>query len=287
MDKLVEKMKSKLSGVEGFWSKLPAVRDYKEKELRREADKRVRLLLSDSLSKIRNEISGLQVELLNSAGGLTQMERFEQAIGQLQLLIDRVKTTTYGYAPLFDADKIREVELDKLIRFDRALAAKVPGLAKKVNALQQAIRDGGNVQSSIKAVSEAIGQLNDLFLQRKQAIEGEDVPAPELPEMPTPAEEIPAAESETQPLPPAIDAGKEDAPAGDTDAASVAEPAAPAASASDPLAAAKASDPLAEASPSSSSGGESAPSAADLLADLGNDPLGDDSKASNDVAAKH
>jgi len=271
MDELVEKMKSKLSGVEGFWSRLPVVRDYKEKELRREADKRVRQLLADSLSKIRSEISGLQVELLSSAQGLAQMDSFEQTIGKLQLLIDRVRTTTYGYAPLFDADKIREAELDKLIRFDRALAAEIPGLDEKVQALRQAVSEHGNIKSAVKAVAGEINRLNELFLQRKQTIEGEDVPAPEMPEAPAPAEAA-ATESEVQPLP-AAEGTREDAvPAGDAAATGVAEPV---------------SDPLADTTTANSPDAANSLSAEDLLSDLGNDPLGDDSKVGGDLSAKH
>jgi len=263
MDELVETMKSKLAGVEGFWSRLPVVRDYKEKELRREADKRVRQLLADSLSKIRNEISGLQVELLLSAQGLAQMDSFEQAVGKLQLLIDRVRTTTYGYAPLFDADKIREAELDKLIRFDRALAAEIPGLDEKVQALRQAVSEHGNVKSALKAVAGEISRLNELFSQRKQAIEGEDVPAPQMPEAPVPAE-APATESEAQPLLAAEGTSEDAMPANDAAVTSVAEPA---------------PDPLADTTTANSPDATSTLSAGDLLSDLGNDPLGDDSKA--------
>ncbi len=210
MDKLVEKMKSKISdsGVEAFWSKLPVVRDYKEKELRREADKRVRRQLADALEEVRGRLSMLQSNMLSVAGGLSWMDDMEGAVGKLQLLITRVRTAAYGYAPLFDADKVRELELERLIRFDRALWAEVPDLQKKVGALQDAIREQGNIRSAFDALMAEITRLNDLFQKRKQAIQGEDIPGPELPaelskDLTPPAAEatvtLPEKESEAAP----------------------------------------------------------------------------------------
>ena len=111
--------------LEGLISKLPGVKGYREKELRRDSDKQVRDTLARELSDRRTKITALQQELL-SAGGLLWMDDLEKVVGRLQLLIDRVKTAAYGYAGFFDAQRIKEGELDKLAAFDEAIFEDLP-----------------------------------------------------------------------------------------------------------------------------------------------------------------
>ena len=152
------------------------------------------------------------------------------------------------------------------------MAAEIPGLDEKVQTLRQAVSEHGNIKSAVKAVAAEISRLNELFLQRKRAIEGEDVPAPEMPEAPVPAETAASAENEAQPLPTDEDTSEPAAPDGDAAATSVAEPAA---------------DPLAETTPANAQDASSSPSTTDLLSDLGDDPLSDDSTAGSDFSATH
>ena len=71
---------------------------------------------------------------------------------KLQLLIDRVKTASYGYGGLFDAVKVKEAQLDALYEFDNRMLGFVDEIASEVDRVASAI-------SAKEGVGEAIGQL--------------------------------------------------------------------------------------------------------------------------------
>jgi len=61
---LTDKMKSQMNAVERALAGLPGIREYKEKELRREADRQVREALAQLLEEQRSRLTGLQLDLL-------------------------------------------------------------------------------------------------------------------------------------------------------------------------------------------------------------------------------
>ena len=64
----------------------------------------------------------------------------ERVVGRLQLLIDRVKTASYGYAPLFALNRVKEDDLDRLIEFDQALVDEVGRLDEAIGGLERRCR---------------------------------------------------------------------------------------------------------------------------------------------------
>ena len=101
----VEQAKSEMGGLESFFSKIPGIAGYRAKEMRRDADKQLRDALAQRLESRRRKLTGLQSDLLDS-GGILWMDDMERVVGRLQLLIDRVKTASYGYAPLFALNRV-------------------------------------------------------------------------------------------------------------------------------------------------------------------------------------
>jgi len=168
----IEKAKEAMSGLERGLSKLPGIKGYKEKELRREADKSVRDSLARRLEARRRKITALQSELL-TAGGLLWMDDVEKVVGRLQLLIDRIKTASYGYAPLFDSEKVKEEQLDKLGQFDESLLAEVTRLDEAISTLEEAVAANENVKQAIAGVGDLLSALNETFGRREEAIRGE------------------------------------------------------------------------------------------------------------------
>ena len=169
---LIDKAKDEMGLVERVLSKVPGLKGYKEKELRREADKSVRDSLARRLEARRRKITALQSELLSS-GGLLWMDDVERVVGRLQLLIDRIKTASYGYAPLFDLEKVKEEQLDKLVQFDESLLAEVIRLDEAISALEEAVAANENVKQAIAGVGDLLSALNETFGRREEAIRGE------------------------------------------------------------------------------------------------------------------
>src|SRR3954471_19695957 len=130
-DQYVEAAKANMGALERLLKGLPGIRGYVDKELRRDADKRLRDLIALQLEEQKQALLALQNKLLKG-GGLAWLDDVDGAVQKLQTLIDRIKTASYGYAGLFDAVKIREQELDALNKFDVALAGRVVAVENAV-----------------------------------------------------------------------------------------------------------------------------------------------------------
>lgn len=167
----VERGKMQMGGFERFLSRLPGLGGYREKELRRNADKQVRDTLAQELEQRRAHISSMQAELLSN-GGLLWMDDMERVVGKLQLLIDRVRTAAYGYAGFFSLDRVKEPELESLVAYDQSLFEDLPDLDSAITTLEGAVRANENIKEALAGVTSPISALADKFTKRTEAIRG-------------------------------------------------------------------------------------------------------------------
>lgn len=109
-EQFVEQAKANMGAIERLLKGLPGISGYVNKELRRDADKRLRELIAGHITEQKQQLFALQKQLLSS-GGLRWLDDVDQNIQKLQTLADRIRTASYGYAGLFDAVKIGEEQL--------------------------------------------------------------------------------------------------------------------------------------------------------------------------------
>lgn len=165
------KAKEEMGWLERLFSKLPGIAGYREKEMRRDADKQVRDMLARELSERRTKITAMQNDLLAS-GGLLWMDDIERVVGRLQLLIDRVRTAAYGYAGFFDLQRVKEADLDKLAEFDQALFEELPRLDTAIESLAKAIETKEGIKEAVTAVGNILARLNETFSKRIEVVRG-------------------------------------------------------------------------------------------------------------------
>jgi hypothetical protein len=159
-----------MSDLEKLAAKIPGYRGYKEKEVRREADKLLRDHIYRVLTEQRRRVEDIQTNL-----GLDQIEQVEQlgrARRRLQTLADTVHTAAYGYAGLFDAVKVKEEQLDALYTFDNNLLAQSASIVEAVDSLQAAVDRGEGVASAIRDLTETVTNLQDTYNRRRDVITG-------------------------------------------------------------------------------------------------------------------
>jgi hypothetical protein len=173
-DQFVDFAKSQMGAIERLLKGLPGISGYIDKELRRDADKRVREGLVQALDHSRSELMDIQNRLL-SGGGLLYMDDVDQAIVKLQTLSDRIKTASYGYAGLFDAVRIQEEQLDALNRFDQAMVGEIGALNEAITALSNAVADNNNIAPTASRVTKTVADLNRLYDKRRDAILSPDL----------------------------------------------------------------------------------------------------------------
>ncbi len=168
-DSFVEKADENMGAVERVLKGLPLAREYTDKELRREADHRLRQLLATELEQEKQRLYDVQKKLLRS-GGLAWIDDADGAIQRLQTLIDRIKTASYGYAGLFAAVKIQEEQLNALHRFDTAMAERALEISERIDQLETRATEREAIGPAIDAVNDTVTELQRLFDQRSQAI---------------------------------------------------------------------------------------------------------------------
>jgi hypothetical protein len=159
-----------MGGLEKLVAKIPGYSGYKEKEMRREADKLLRDHIYSVLGEQRRRIEDIQGML-----GIEHIE-FVEKIGtarrRLQTLADTVHTAAYGYSGLFDAVRVKEEELDALYSFDNGLLAESEAIAACIDSLQAAVDNNEGVSGAVRDLTETITRLQDLYNRRKDVLTG-------------------------------------------------------------------------------------------------------------------
>jgi len=169
MDDLRDTVSGARGTLETLIGKIPGYHGYKEKEMRREADKLLRTHLSQRFQEQRTKLSNVQNQLA-SEGKLEHMGLLERTMLQLQLLIDRLKVAEYGYAGLFDAVRVREEQLDALYTYDNALTTSVEQLAGKMDRLAIAAMGGEELTPLANDALLLLQELNTTLDRRKDVI---------------------------------------------------------------------------------------------------------------------
>jgi hypothetical protein len=171
MTDLYEQIKGDRGRIESFLGKIPGYKGYKEKEMRREADKLLRDTLARRLQEQWRRLPDIQKQLLSSAQ-IQWLDDIEGATMKLQLFIDRLKTATYGYAGFFDAVRVKEDELDQLYNFDLALGDQVDEITAAVDALSSAAMSKEGIGEAIARLNSAAVMANETFGRRQDVITG-------------------------------------------------------------------------------------------------------------------
>lgn len=166
---LRDKVESSLGGLEKVVKKIPGYKGYKDKELRREADKLLRMQVASKLDEQRQRLQELQMQLINEAQ-IEFLDDVERAVMKLQILIDRIRTAAYGYAGLFDAVKVKEKELDALYEFDNKMLDFVDQIAAQVDKVTSALSAKEGVGVAVAELVLTVEQASLTFAHRRDVI---------------------------------------------------------------------------------------------------------------------
>lgn len=166
---LTEKVQSSQNAFEKLVSRIPGFGGYKQKEQRREADKLLRLHVARQYEEQLARLKGIQSDLAMQ-GDLRTLLALERAVTKLQLLIDRLKTASYGYAGLFDAVKVDEAALDKLYEFDRSMMDGVDAIAAVLDKLAGAVSLQQAAMPEAMELASVLDGLNTTFSRRQDVI---------------------------------------------------------------------------------------------------------------------
>lgn len=161
--------------IEGAYNKLeemakdlPGYKGYKDKEVRRQADKLIRMKVARGFEEQRRRLNSIAMQLAD-AGRLRVLLTVDRSLMRLQFLIDRLKTASYGYAGLFDAIKVKEAELDALYEYDAALLDDVEKVRMLIDAVDAA-EDDDQLTKAGNELLAALEEINETFSKRQDVI---------------------------------------------------------------------------------------------------------------------
>jgi hypothetical protein len=147
---------------------VPGYRGYKEKELRREADKLQREYVAERLDRARQKIEDLELALSRSAS-LDLLGIIDTTNRKLRTVKDRFLLADYGYAGWFDAVKIGRGVLDQLYEFDVKSQEEAQAIELLVAQLSA---ESPSLRSDIALLDAKVEALDEFFLQRQHLTTG-------------------------------------------------------------------------------------------------------------------
>ena len=152
---------------------IPGFHGYKEKELRRESDRLIRNHLYLKLSIEKTDLREISQKLADRRyfDILTDMDRL---LAKMDRVVEKVNHASYGYSGFFDAVKVKEDSLDRVIDFDNQLMDGVNALTTEIDAFKAELASGvtTNLKTRVQNVTDKLESLEDTFDKRQEVILG-------------------------------------------------------------------------------------------------------------------
>jgi len=170
------KVKGERSLLEKIMGYIPGYRGYKEKELRRESDRLIRMEVVNRLKAAKTAFrrtfaNPLLVQKLSGDGTF----RFDALNSRLDRVTQRIDRAVAGYAGMFDAIKVKEDKLDSVLKHDLSLieqAESVKADVEKAVGIDPATDEWRAAMDALIAKVEGLDSLVDERTNLLRGLEG-------------------------------------------------------------------------------------------------------------------
>lgn len=167
MDPILDKARAGQNVLERIVNRIPGFSGYREKELRRDADKRQREYLASRLEEAKKTFNEVSAAATRS-GGLDALNDVETARKRLDKVVSRIRWADRGYAGFFDTVKVDEAVLGRVYEFDL-------GLLDGVDAVREATERAASapdLRAALLAVVAEIDALDSRLGEREEILSG-------------------------------------------------------------------------------------------------------------------
>lgn len=169
----LEKVRGEMSLLERIMGYIPGYRGYKEKELRRESDRLVRM---EAVSKLKSAKMIFRKKFANPS--VVQMlsgedaYRFEAFLARLDRVTQRINRAVAGYAGMFDAVKVREDKLNMVIQHDLGLIEKAESIRAGVEKVARMEVGKEEWKNAMDELISKVEELDGFIDQRSEVLRG-------------------------------------------------------------------------------------------------------------------
>lgn len=167
------KVKGERSLLEKIMGYIPGYHGYKEKELRRESDRLVRM---EAVNRLKAAKTSIRRAFANPSmvQKLSQDDtyKYDALNSRLDRVTQRIDRAVAGYAGMFDAVKVKEDKLDTVLQHDVSLIEKADTIkadSGKLAKMQPGNDDWGAAMDSLISKVE---EYDDLIDERSQILRG-------------------------------------------------------------------------------------------------------------------
>jgi hypothetical protein len=156
-------------------SYIPGFAGYKSAEDRRIADKQLRAVIGERLSKDNDRLDAL-VDSLSRSGNMESLALIDRSSRKLERLIDRMRFADYGYAAVFDRVQMGDIELARLYAYDAAIMSDLGKFEDAVGEVEQASGDAAHLSSALARLDALTAEFDRRFEGRKHLFDGLPTP---------------------------------------------------------------------------------------------------------------
>jgi hypothetical protein len=125
---------------------IPGFAGYKAVEDRRIADKQLRAVIGEHLTRLQDRLDAV-TESASRAGNLDGLAIIDQSKRRLGRLIDRMRFADYGYSAVFDRVQLGEPELAKIYQYDASIMNELPSFDSAIADVESSAGDTAMTQA--------------------------------------------------------------------------------------------------------------------------------------------
>jgi hypothetical protein len=163
-----ERIQEDKNWLERLLDKVPGIKGYKQKEIKREGDKIQRSYVGERLGDCLGKLDTLKLDLTRG-GGLDALGEVDVSMRKLRTVRDRIQFADYGYTGMMDPVKVGTAKLDELMAFDKSLEADVASIDDLVSTLSAA---SPSLRTDVGLLNGKIDALGARFSERERLITG-------------------------------------------------------------------------------------------------------------------
>ena len=152
---------------------IPGYHGYKEKELRRESDRLVRM---EAVNRLKAAKTVMRRAFANPAmvqklaGEDTY--RYDALTSRMDRVTQRIDRAVAGYQGLFDAVKVKENKLDSVLEYDVSLIEKADGIKADCRTLSKMQPGNEDWSAAMDALISKVEEYDSLIDSRSEILRG-------------------------------------------------------------------------------------------------------------------
>ncbi|MBS7637479.1 hypothetical protein KEJ49_01110 [Candidatus Bathyarchaeota archaeon] len=172
----MERVRGERGLLERIMSRVPGYRGYKEKELRRESDRLVRM---EAVGRLKASKEILRRRLANPmmVGRLSTEDawRLETLSARLDRVTQRIERAAAGYAGFFDAVKVREDKLEMVLQHDLNLVEMAERVRAEMERASEVETGTEDWRKAMDGLMKRVEELDALIDRRGEILRGLEI----------------------------------------------------------------------------------------------------------------